>query len=164
MKNNRGFAPIVLLIIIGVLAVAGGAYYVGKQSGQAPIAANPDGLSTTPTSTPIAGWKIYVDDTYGFSFQYPEKLALSVSDGATILSHTIPFENRDGGCDMRGDSALSKTLNDFSVSIRVLSGTVNPPYKADGNYSSGALSGVWSYMGAEGCGQTSYYFTHKKSK
>ena len=158
MKNNRGFAPIALLIIIGVLAIAGGAYYVGKQSGQAPIAENPDGLSTTPTSTPIAGWKIYVDDTHGFSFEYPEKLTLSASGGATILSHTIPFENRDGGCDMRGDSALSKTLNDFVVSISVVPGTVNPPYKVDGSYSSGALSGVWSYMGAEGCGQTSYYF------
>ncbi|TSC60503.1 MAG: hypothetical protein LiPW15_381 [Parcubacteria group bacterium LiPW_15] len=158
MKNNGGFAPIAILIIIGVLAVAGGAYYIGKQSGQAPIAPNLDGLSVTPTSTPIAGWKIYVDDTYGFSFEYPEKLALSVSGGAVILSHTIPFENRDGGCDMRGDSALSKTLNDFNVSMSVVPGAVNPPYRADGNYSSGALNGVWSYMGAEGCGQTSYYF------
>ena len=59
---------------------------------------------------------------------------------------------------MRGDSVLSKTLNDFSVSMSVLPGTVNPPYKADGNYSSGVLNGVRSYMGAEGYGQTSYYF------
>lgn len=158
MKNNGGFAPIVLLIIIGVLAVGGGAYLIGKQSGRAPVAPNSDGLSTTPTSTSASGWKVYVDDAYGFSFEYPEKLTLSASGGATVLSHAIPFENRDGGCDMKGDSVLSKTLNDFVVSISVLPGTVNPPYKVDGNYSSGALSGVWSYMGAEGCGQTSYYF------
>lgn len=157
MKNNRGFTPIILLIILGILAVAGGAYYVGKKSVSAPVALNSDGLSVTPTSTPIADWKVYVDDTYGFSFQYPKKLTLSTSGGATIISHTIPFDNRDGGCDMKGDSALSKTLNDFVVSISVVSGAMTPPY-VDGNYSSGALSGVWSYMGAEGCGQTLYYF------
>lgn len=32
MKNNKGFAPIVILIIVGVVLVAGGAYYVGKVS------------------------------------------------------------------------------------------------------------------------------------
>jgi hypothetical protein len=74
-----------------------------------------------------------------------------------FISHNIPFENRDGGCDMKGDSEISKTLVDFGMSISILSGEVNPPY-VDGNYSVGALNGKWAYMGAEGCGQTNYYF------
>jgi hypothetical protein len=58
---------------------------------------------------------------------------------------------------MKGDAELSKTLTDFGMSISIVSGTKNPPY-VDGNYSKGILNGKWAYMGAEGCGQTNYYF------
>lgn len=101
--------------------------------------------------------KMYVNVNDGYSFSYPSKLKLSSTIDSIKLSHTIPFENRDGGCDMKGDSELSKTLDDFDLSIKLVTGEVKPSY-VDGTYSKGILNGNWSYMGAEGCGQTSYYF------
>ena len=105
----------------------------------------------------ITNLKTYTNTKLGYSFQYPEKLSLSESGEIVNISHSISFENRDGGCDMKGDSELSKTLGDFDLSIKIVSGVVNPSY-VDGNYSAGILNGKWSYMGAEGCGQTTYYF------
>ena len=105
----------------------------------------------------ISGWKTYTNTDWGYSFEYPEKLSLTTSGGILNLSHSIPFENRDGGCDMKGDSVLSKTLVDFSLSINIASGDATPAY-VHGDYSTGVLNGKWVYMGAEGCGQTSYYF------
>ena len=104
------------------------------------------------------GWRTYTSTKLGYSFQYPEKLSLSISDDIVNLSHSIPFENRDGGCDMKGDSELSKTLEDFGLSIRIVPGTVNPPYVDGTYYSKGELNGKWAYMGAEGCGVSDYYF------
>jgi hypothetical protein len=101
--------------------------------------------------------KTYTSSKDGYSFQYPGKLSLLDSNGIINLSHSIAFDNYDGGCDMKGDAVLSKTLGDFNLSINIVSGVVNPPY-VDGNYSKGILNGKWSYMGVEGCGQTSYYF------
>jgi len=115
--------------------------------------------SALVTTNETANWKTYTNTKLGYSFQYPEKLYLdtpTITD-SVFLSHQIPFENRDGGCDMKGDAELSKTLTDFGMSISIVSGTKNPPY-VDGNYSKGILNGKWAYMGAEGCGQTNYYF------
>lgn len=54
MKNNKGFAPIVLLIIMGVVLVAGGAYYIGGNSKvvtPAPILTENQQATFSPTST-----------------------------------------------------------------------------------------------------------------
>lgn len=107
--------------------------------------------------TVTANEKIYKDDRLGFEFKYPSKLSLTASGDMVYLSHSIPFENVGGGCDMRDGSEVSKTLTDFGLSIAIVSGDVKPSY-IDGVYSKGVLNGQWSYMGAEGCGQTSYYF------
>lgn len=104
-----------------------------------------------------ADWKTYTNSIDGYSFDYPSKLSISSNNGEVYLSHSIPFDNYDGGCDMKGDSKLSKTLNDFGMSVRVVSGKVTPSY-IDGTYSKGELTGNWAYKGAEGCGNTEYYF------
>lgn len=115
------------------------------------------GVCVKPTDQ-TAGWKTYTNTEYGFEFKYPQKLSLSLSDeGAITLTHSIPFENRDGGCDMVGTGVLSETLTDFNLSINVSPGLINPPY-IDGEYSKGLLNGKYAYMGVEGCGQTNYYF------
>ncbi len=102
-------------------------------------------------------WKTYTNSKDGYSFKYPQKLSFSTIKEGVNLSHTIQFDNDDGGCDMTGDSKLSKTFKDFDVTIAVVAGKVKPPY-VDGTYSQGSLKGEWAYMGSEGCGQTKYYF------
>jgi hypothetical protein len=47
MKNNKGFAPVFILIaVLGILLITGGAYYVGKKSEVPPtsVTTNPNNL------------------------------------------------------------------------------------------------------------------------
>lgn len=138
------------IIVVAIIAIVG-VYLINKSSQVAsPI------VQDTTDAKEVSGSKTYTNTKDGYSFEYPDKLTLSTI-GEVRLSHTIPFENHDGGCDMKGDSKLSTTLTDFGLSFGVVSGDKKPSY-VDGNFSAGSLNGVWAYMGAEGCGQTVYYF------
>ncbi len=98
------------------------------------------------------------DSGRGFEFMYPSKLDVTTaSDGTVTLSHTIPFENVNGGCDLKGDGEKSQTLEDFHLSLKITSDNTKLPY-VDGTYSKGTLDGERAYMGAEGCGNTIYHF------
>src|SRR3989339_609385 len=141
--NQKGFARLVLVGVFLVLVVIAG-YFVLVKKAVSPVVDEPLPVSTDET----ANWKTYTNTQYGFEFRYPEKLSLSFSNGIAFLSHSIPFENRDGGCDMKGDAELSKTLTDFGLSFKVVSGVSKPPY-VDGVYAKGILNGQWAYMGAE---------------
>jgi len=102
-------------------------------------------------------WKTYVSTNTGISFRYPSKLELSEAGGVVTLHHSIPYEN-SGPCDMMGDSnILSDRLTDFKMSLELVNGPVELDYN-DGTFSAGSLSGVSQYRGAEGCGDTYYYF------
>lgn len=70
---------ILIWIIVGVLviAVAGGAYYLGRSTTPKP-SATPNVISQTPqptpTSSPVdetANWKTYTNDRFGYSIKYP---------------------------------------------------------------------------------------------
>lgn len=153
--TQRGFIVQGIIAVMAVILIAGGFYYMGKKNSAAP--AQNVVVDTTPVPDVKNELKTHTDAKQGYSFQYPAKLSLGIVSGLVNLSHTIPFENRDGGCDMMGDVELSATLTDFSVKFEVLPGEVKPPY-IDGLYSAGQLNGNYAYMGAEGCGQTKYYF------
>lgn len=154
----------VFLGVIVLLIVGGGIYiYQNKNTETLVTTDNTEQADivqpeiSNNASNDISKFKTYTSNKQGYSFQYPEKLSLSASGDVVNLSHSIPFENYDGGCDMKGDAELSKTLQDFGLAIKVVAGGMNPPY-VDGTYSKGALKGQWAYMGAEGCGVTTYYF------
>ncbi len=95
----------------------------------------------------------------GYSFVYPAKLTLTATPTATAvtLSHTIPFENRNGGCDMSDEGPVSKTLQDFGLTLEIKAGIIKPA-DVDATTTIGTMTGTRSYMGAEGCGETKYYF------
>ena len=55
MKNNKGFAPIaIVLIIIAVLAVGGVAYFAGKSSNSLPQNVVPDNYQSSGNQTNVA--------------------------------------------------------------------------------------------------------------
>lgn len=114
MKYNKGFAPvIVLLIVLGVLAVGGGAYFVGKSSAPKsdvsdnsnyfptteqnytpPVTSNTNSNTTLPVNTPTnnstpqtdtSNWKTYTNSQYGFSFKYPVSIK-EIKSGIGISS------------------------------------------------------------------------------
>lgn len=186
MKNNKGFTQILIIVILALLVIGGGIFIYQNKNTSNTDAIIPDNnlvgndkdehgcigsagytwcavknkclrVWEEKCEATTSDWKTYTNTNQGYSFQYPKKLSLSISDDTVTLSHSIPFENHDGGCDLKGDSELSKTLTDFNLSINIVSGKVNQSY-VDGSYSGGMLNGKWSYMGAEGCGQTNYYF------
>ena len=91
MNNQKGFANIILVIVIVVLVGAVGYFSFVKKS--EPIAQQPTPTPTqtntptknpTPTQTPkdeIASWKTYGNDQYGFEFKYPANYVVTKTPG-----------------------------------------------------------------------------------
>lgn len=152
--TQRGFVVQGIVALVALVLIASGAYYVSQKKVSAPVGEDVNKTLVPGTKNEL---KTYTDPKQGYSFQYPAKLSFRTSDGYIVLSHSIPFENRDGGCNMMDGLELSKTLTDFSVVLEVMPGDVKPSY-VDGPYSVGQLNGNYAYVGAEGCGQTKYYF------
>lgn len=87
MKTNKGFALIVTLaIIVGILVVVGGAYYLGTKNNytykneeknnffpQNNINNEDHKITSIKESTSLTlnDWKTYINKKYKFSFQYP---------------------------------------------------------------------------------------------
>jgi hypothetical protein len=122
--------------------------------------------------------KQYANSETGISFTYPENLTASTTDGIAILHHDIPYKNA-GACDMMGDEKTYDRLTDFEMKIQIISRNLTEtvktlsPYIPQENFVNGELvaspgfidpyaighfSGFAIYEGAEGCGQTTYYF------
>jgi len=82
-----------LLIILGLI---GGAYYLGAKSKQANISAtemktSPSVVKASPTPKSQVGWKTYADKQYGFSFQYPSNWSfgfVNTQNNSTIYSNS----------------------------------------------------------------------------
>lgn len=156
MKTNNSRKGSVIqgvLAVIALVLLAGGMYW----SATVKTYDCCDGEQYATSTSPMTDWKTHTSTKYGYSFKYPDKLSINATEEKVNLKHEIAFENSDGGCDMVGNAILSPTLNDFDISMAVLDGEVKPSY-IDGTYSAGSLSGIWAYMGAEGCGETIYYF------
>ncbi len=112
MKGARGFAPIVVLVILGILLIAGAAFWIFTTRNQAananpaaPVSSAPSSsIASTPTtatdtnqtipsapraeaslqpSTSTANWLLYSDSKYGFSVMYPPTFAIATSTGGS---------------------------------------------------------------------------------
>lgn len=122
--------------------------------------------------------KTYTNANLKLSFVYPNFLTASTTNGKIVLHHDISYENH-GDCDMMGDEKTYPRLTDFKVTIqKVNKGLVdtmktNSPYIPQENFINntviaspgfidplkiGDFDGYAIYEGAEGCGQTTYYF------
>lgn len=85
-ENAKGFAPILILILLVLIGV--GAYYFGtkNKSVSTPVASFQPSSSplAKPTADPTAGWKTYTNGKV--SFKYPESLNLTSSKGTIFLT------------------------------------------------------------------------------
>ena len=105
--NQKGFANIILVVVIVILVGAVGYFALVKKS--EPIAQQPTPTSTqtiTPTKPPVsptpttpsetANWKTYTNTKYGISIKYPpynnELKALGGNISVEVLDDTKPEE------------------------------------------------------------------------
>lgn len=151
-------------------------FMVGTVSGCVSRDNNPIAKDSSPVGE--AQNKQYTSPDTRISFTYPKKLTVSTTNAVTLLRHDIPYKN-SGACDMMGDEKKYARLTDFEMKIRIvnknLTETVKTlsPYIPKENfvkgkliaspgfidpYTNGNFSGFAIYEGAEGCGQTTYYF------
>jgi hypothetical protein len=94
MKNyQKGFAPLIIILIIAALAIGGGVYYVQKNKNSEPYHV-PGALHTetstdtqtnvkgnigpdyTPSSIDTSKWQLYTNSDYGVTFKYPVTFAV----------------------------------------------------------------------------------------
>lgn len=93
MKNQKGFAPIIILLIVAVL---GGIGYFTYTKGYASF--NLSKLSPTfnqeqtPTLSPVTSWGNYSDSARSFTFKYPPELEVKTYIDAPFVS----FRDNDG--------------------------------------------------------------------
>ena len=163
---------ILLLVILGLVIVAV-SVFVGIKIGknqmtkqQLPIekpAISPSSTPTivNPTINPITNWKTYESKEFGFLIKYPVNLTLRVNNGQVELNHNIPYKN-SGDCDMSGGTNEYPTLDDFNLSFSVLGVSDIPEYAE--TIKIGKLDGKVALEGAEGCGDTFYYFNTPDNK
>lgn len=151
------------IFIVLILIIAGTGYYFLKKDHQ-PAAEIPN--------------RQYQNSQTGISFIHPENLTASTTDGIARLHHDIPYKNA-GDCDMMGDEKIYDRLTDFEMKIQIINKGLTETVKTLSSYipqenfvngelvaSSGFIdpvtigdfSGFAIYEGAEGCGQTTYYF------
>jgi len=96
MKNSqKGFAPIVILIIaVAVLVVGGGTYVVLRQ--QEPLQNNPVRQNTSATdNSEQNNWKTYRNTTVGYEVKYPSDWQVETTAGGSIKIINPAKEGKD---------------------------------------------------------------------
>lgn len=74
---QKGFSAIIILVaVLIILAVVGGAYYLGRQTtpksqSQSPVVTSQLSSSPSPTSNETVNWKTYTNKKYHLAFNYP---------------------------------------------------------------------------------------------
>lgn len=96
MPNKRGFAPVIILLIVLVILAIAAAFYLGKKNGTVTYSPtpNPVSYSPSPTTDVTVNWKTYVNNLWKFSIKYPgDKLvACSPNDKDGLRLWTAPFD------------------------------------------------------------------------
>jgi len=107
--RQKGFAHLVLLLVLGVAFVGG--FYLYKQ-GYIQLNTNPNKNTAAVTSTPMpstlvtntqtysmpnetVNWKVYTDTKYHFTFKYPADVQLKKNDVSVSLTKTGPTQKTE---------------------------------------------------------------------
>ena len=143
MKNNKGLVPIfVVLIIVGVLALGGGIFFLVKNL-QKPIACTqeakicPDGSAVgrtgpncefSPCPDQTANWKTSVPTDKGVTFRYPENLLTNYIrpqewPPKLLIIDNAGFSCEEGGLGINGRPGMTiqKSINNTVYCIENVS-------------------------------------------
>jgi hypothetical protein len=81
MNAKRGFAPLILLAIVAVIAIGGGAYYYSQKPQE------PEVKTDTQTTTQSKDWKLYKNDKYGIEFKYPQNYFRGINENEREVTY-----------------------------------------------------------------------------
>jgi len=127
--RQKGFVELLIIGIVLLLAVAGGAYYFGTQKSQAPVTSSPSPIaqvSLLPTPIPDetanpdsigANWKTYTNTSYKYSIQYPRDWELLKSSDLGASFRPIGKENNFPYGAVRIE-VRDKTIKDEILSLK----------------------------------------------
>ncbi len=177
MKNNQSgtIAPL-LLAVLALLIVGVGVYFFIGESREPSVShevvEQPDGTKEVE-KMPITNsdWKKYSDAT--LSLEYPAILTAKKEVDRVVLTHSIVHKHPDP-CDFQGEAPPREKLTDFDVSFKVVNKSVKEyvdstpypgwEYVSQNPFKLGSLSGYRIFIGVEGCGSDTYYFTLSPTK
>ena len=120
MKNNKGFTPIaIIIVIIALLAVGGGAYYAGTHRQIEKNSAN--NISAVPAESKIEGNK---DDLISFSVSSGDAVSGVLNFSGTVKGAYF-FEGNIGVAILDGNKKLLKQGHGDSTSDWMTTGPVS---------------------------------------
>lgn len=89
--KQKGFTPILIVLLVAVLGIVGYFIYTNYSNSQSktePVVTQTNPIPTpaeSTTSTEMANWKTYTNTYLGYSLKYPPDWILSDSGGGTII-------------------------------------------------------------------------------
>lgn len=124
--QNKGIVEVFVLVLILVVAIAGGAYYLGRFSTKLQPTKTQQPAQITPSPDPTANWKTYTSEDTTFSFKYPsdwiyeiKKTTLEVNgkeyNATSILAGRPLTEEQRKLQGYININDAPKTYNDFSL-------------------------------------------------
>lgn len=93
MNTQKGFVPILIVILVATAALLGGYLVYQKSTNKPTNSPEPSPLSTkapAKVEDPTANWKIYTDPDFNFTFKYPESI-FKYSVGKLKTVDTLDF-------------------------------------------------------------------------
>lgn len=103
--RQRGIVGIFVLVLILVVAMTGGAYYLGRTTTRPQVTKTNQATPTTPTPNPYrepdgsaatANWKTYTSSQFGLSFSYPNGVMVTESQYGLFLKFRGPNQGEGG--------------------------------------------------------------------